>query len=70
KAVVALRSGSSLKAEDLIGYCKEHVAAYKYPRIIEFVDELPKGSTGKVLKREIRRLFAEKVTQNKDEKIE
>lgn len=70
KAVVALRSGSSLRAEDLIGYCKEHVAAYKYPRIIEFVDELPKGSTGKVLKREIRRLFAEKVTQNKDEKIE
>ncbi|HEY2768949.1 MAG TPA: hypothetical protein VGI87_00145 [Solirubrobacteraceae bacterium] len=34
-------------------YMKERVAAYKYPRAIWFVDELPKGPTGKVLKREI-----------------
>lgn len=66
KAVVALRDGSTLNADGLIQFCKQHVAAYKYPRIVEFVDELPKGSTGKILKREIRRRFAEKVTKDAD----
>jgi long-chain acyl-CoA synthetase len=60
KAVVALRNGARITTEDLITYCKTHVAAYKYPRIIEFVDELPKGSTGKILKREIKRMYTEK----------
>jgi long-chain acyl-CoA synthetase len=59
KAVVALREGAHLTADDLIAYCKEHVAAYKYPRKIEFIEELPKGPTGKILKREIRRLYVE-----------
>jgi long-chain acyl-CoA synthetase len=35
-------------------YLKEQIAAYKYPRYVWFVDELPKGPTGKILKREIR----------------
>ncbi len=60
KAVVALHNGSRISSQELITYCKAHVAAYKYPRIIEFVDELPKGSTGKILKREIRRMYTEK----------
>ena len=53
KAVVALRPGESLTPEELIAWCKERVAAYKYPRIVEFVDALPKGPTGKILKREL-----------------
>jgi long-chain acyl-CoA synthetase len=52
-AAVALKPGASATAEDVQKFVKERVAAYKYPRQIWFVDELPKGSTGKVLKREI-----------------
>ena len=43
-----------LRAEDLIAWCKERLAAYKYPRVVEFVEELPKGPTGKILKRELK----------------
>ncbi|MEO1266852.1 MAG: long-chain fatty acid--CoA ligase [Myxococcota bacterium] len=54
KAIVALKSGAEATAEQVIAYCKEQLAAYKYPRIVEFMDELPKGPTGKILKRELR----------------
>ena len=54
KAIVALKPGRSASAEELIGWCKERLAAYKYPRQIEFLDALPKGPTGKILKRELR----------------
>jgi len=46
--------GSTLDAETLTDYVKERVAAYKYPRTITFLDALPKGATGKILKRELR----------------
>jgi long-chain acyl-CoA synthetase len=52
-AAVVLKEGESVEADELKGYVKEQVAAYKYPRRIWFVDELPKGPTGKILKREI-----------------
>jgi long-chain acyl-CoA synthetase len=54
KAVLALKGGAEVSTEELVSYCKEHLAAYKYPRIIEFLPELPKGPTGKILKRELR----------------
>jgi long-chain acyl-CoA synthetase len=54
KAVVILAPGRELSAEDVIAYCKKRLAAYKYPRVVEFADELPKGPTGKILKRELR----------------
>jgi len=54
KAVLALKPGHELTAQEVIDYCKQHVAAYKYPRIVEFMDTLPKGPTGKILKREMR----------------
>jgi long-chain acyl-CoA synthetase len=53
-AVVALREGETLSEDALIAYCKERMAAYKYPRQIHFRDSLPKGGTGKILKRELR----------------
>jgi long-chain acyl-CoA synthetase len=53
-AVVALREGAGCSADELRAYVKERVAAYKYPRRVWLVDELPKGPTGKILKREIR----------------
>jgi long-chain acyl-CoA synthetase len=52
-AAVALKDDRSVNAEELQAFVKAQVAAYKYPRRIWFVDELPKGPTGKVLKREI-----------------
>ena len=52
-AAVVLKQGESLDADELKSYVKEQVAAYKYPRKVWFVDELPKGPTGKILKREI-----------------
>jgi long-chain acyl-CoA synthetase len=54
KAVVVLGKDQSATAEELIAFCKERLAAYKYPRIVEFQDALPKGPTGKILKRELK----------------
>jgi long-chain acyl-CoA synthetase len=52
-AAVALKDGADASAQELRDFVKEQVAAYKYPRRVWFVDELPKGPTGKILKREI-----------------
>jgi long-chain acyl-CoA synthetase len=52
-AAVALKEDADCGEDELRDHCKEQVAAYKYPRKIWFVDELPKGPTGKILKREI-----------------
>jgi len=52
-AAVALKEGQEASEDELRAHCKEQVAAYKYPRQVWFVDELPKGPTGKILKREI-----------------
>jgi long-chain acyl-CoA synthetase len=52
-AAVALKEGAQATPEELRDYVKEQVAAYKYPRRVWFVDELPKGATGKILKRQI-----------------
>ncbi len=54
KAVVALKEGAEATADEMIAFCKERLAAYKYPRIVEFLETLPKGPTGKILKRELR----------------
>jgi long-chain acyl-CoA synthetase len=52
-AAVSLKDGRQVAPGELIAFVKEQVASYKYPRRIWFVDELPKGPTGKILKREI-----------------
>jgi long-chain acyl-CoA synthetase len=52
-AAVCLKEGQSVSEDELRDYVKENVASYKYPRRIWFVDEIPKGPTGKILKREI-----------------
>ncbi len=56
KAFVALKSGfeQGVTALELMDFCKERLANYKYPREIEFMDELPKTITGKYLRRELR----------------
>jgi long-chain acyl-CoA synthetase len=52
-AVVAVRTDATVTVDELRAYVKARVAAYKYPRHVWFVDSLPKGATGKILKREI-----------------
>jgi long-chain acyl-CoA synthetase len=62
-AVVATRPGSSVSIEEIRDFIKEQVAAYKYPRHVWFVSELPKTATGKILKRAIE-IPAELVREN------
>jgi hypothetical protein len=52
-AAVVLADGASATPEELRDYTRQEVAAYKYPRVVWLMDELPKGGTGKILKREI-----------------
>ena len=52
-AAVALKPGATVTPDELRSYVKSQVAAYKYPRRVWIVDALPKGPTGKILKKEI-----------------
>jgi long-chain acyl-CoA synthetase len=52
-AAVVLKPGCEANDEELRAYVKERIAPYKYPRLIRFLEELPRNSAGKVLKREI-----------------
>ena len=54
KACVVLRKGEVVSEKELVAWTKERIAAYKYPRIIEFLDALPQSATGKILKKELR----------------
>jgi long-chain acyl-CoA synthetase len=54
KALVVRRAGSNVEADELVAFAREHLAGYKLPRSVEFVEELPRTPTGKVLKRELR----------------
>jgi len=53
-AYVSLRAGESATPEELIAFCRQELAAYKYPRRVEVLDDLPKTPTGKLLRRELR----------------
>jgi len=59
KAYVVLMPGETLPEEDVVAYCRKNLAAYKAPRSIVFIDELPKSAVGKILRREIKRLDEE-----------
>jgi long-chain acyl-CoA synthetase len=54
KAFVVLRPRAELTEEELLSHCRAHLAAYKVPRLVQFVGDLPKTSTGKILRRELR----------------
>jgi long-chain acyl-CoA synthetase len=58
KAYVVLKPGVSADAEDIIALCRKELAAYKVPRAMQFVSDLPKTSTGKIMRRELRKLDA------------
>ncbi|MGW1681354.1 class I adenylate-forming enzyme family protein [Saccharopolyspora sp. NPDC002376] len=54
KAFVSLSRGRSAEPAELVEHCKQQLAAYKYPRSVEILDELPKTATGKILRRQLR----------------
>ena len=55
KAYIVLRPTVTMDQDEVIRYCQQHLASYKKPRLVEFVDSLPKNSLGKILKRDLRK---------------
>ena len=55
KAFVSLKAGASVTGEDIVAWCKDLMAAYKRPREVEIVAELPKTASGKIMRRELRK---------------
>jgi long-chain acyl-CoA synthetase len=61
KAFIVTKEGETLTEEEVTLYCKENLAAYKVPKIFEFIDELPKSAVGKVLRRKLKEMELEKM---------
>lgn len=61
---VVLREGESATEQEIIDQARKHLASYQKPRSIEFVSELPKAPTGKILKRELRQPYWEDQGRN------
>ena len=59
KALVVLKPGAIVTEDEIISFVREHLAHYKAPKSVEFRDEIPKGGTGKILKRELREPYWE-----------
>ena len=57
KAVVVVRPDETLTAEEVMAFARTRIAGYKIPRSVDFVDELPRNPSGKILKRELRRPY-------------
>src|SRR6185312_14254076 len=56
KAYIVLKAGANVDADDVISYCRKHLAAYKVPREVQFVAALPTTSSGKILRRQLKTL--------------
>jgi long-chain acyl-CoA synthetase len=52
--VISLKDGARATPEEVIAFCKQRMAAYKYPRVVEVVEDIPKNAGGKILRRELR----------------
>ncbi len=59
KAVVSLKPGTEATEQDLIDYCREHLAHFKCPKSVDIIEALPRNPTGKILKRDLRRPYWE-----------
>ncbi len=67
KAFIVVKPGKTLTEEEITQWCKEKLAAYKVPKMIEFVDALPKSAVGKILRREVKEMDKKK-KQGKEQK--
>jgi len=63
KVFIVLKPGETLTEAEVIAYCKEKLAAYKVPKLVEFMDELPKSTVGKVLRRELREMEMKRIQE-------
>jgi long-chain acyl-CoA synthetase len=54
KAAVVLKQGATATSDEIIAFCRERIASYKVPTVVQFLNELPKSATGKILKRVLR----------------
>jgi acyl-CoA synthetase (AMP-forming)/AMP-acid ligase II len=59
-AFIVLKEGAEATEEELIAFCREHLADYKCPKSVRFIKDIPKGPTGKLLKRELARQYTQK----------
>lgn len=57
KALVVLKPGAKASEDELMEFVRERLAGYKVPKSVEFRDDLPKGGTGKILKKELRKKY-------------
>jgi long-chain acyl-CoA synthetase len=69
KAYVVLKPGQTATAEDIIAFCKERLAAYKRPTVVEFRDSLPKTMVGKILRRQLIEEDLRKAGQKPEDKV-
>jgi acyl-CoA synthetase (AMP-forming)/AMP-acid ligase II len=60
-AVVVLADGQDLDALEVVSWCAQHLASYKKPRHVFFIDELPRTASGKIIKYRLRERFASQV---------
>jgi acyl-CoA synthetase (AMP-forming)/AMP-acid ligase II len=68
RAIVAPRPGARVTEEELLGFCREHLSAFKRPKSVGFVEEIPRNPSGKVLKRVLREQEARNQPQRKEKK--
>lgn len=55
--VIVIREGATTTSEEIIAFCKKNLAGYKTPKSVEFIKSLPKNTSGKVLKTELRKKY-------------
>ncbi|MFB3924775.1 MAG: long-chain fatty acid--CoA ligase [Syntrophales bacterium] len=60
KVFIVVKPGQTLTADEVLGFCKERLAGYKVPKLVEFIEALPKSVVGKILRRELRDMEAKK----------
>ena len=60
KAFIVIKEGQDLTEDEVVAYCRENLAAYKVPKMFEFIDELPKSAVGKILRRKLKDMEMEK----------
>ena len=61
-----VREGESLSEAEVIQYCKDKLAPYKVPKMVAFIDELPKSAVGKILRRKLRDMEMEKTAPDRE----
>ena len=63
KAFVVLKQGKEATGDEIIDFCLENLARFKRPKSVEFMEALPRSATGKILKRELRKIFSDRINR-------